>query len=84
VNADETTFGVETHAAPTVVVDLWALKATVTVDGLEGYPLAAYLVHVVMHGIETLSGAAVLLHRAGGAMGDAGYLDFVDAVGTGG
>jgi uncharacterized damage-inducible protein DinB len=57
-----------------------ALGAAVTVNGLEGYPLATYLVHVVMHGIESLSAAAVLLHRAGRAMGDVGYLDFADAV----
>ena len=57
-----------------------ALEAAVTVNGLEGYPLATYLVHVVMHGIESLSAAAVLLHRAGRSMGDVGYLDFADAV----
>ena len=58
------------------------LGAAVTVNGLEGFPLTTYLVHVVMQGIESLSAAAILLHRAGRSMGDVGYLDFVDAVGT--
>ena len=57
-----------------------ALEAAVTVNGLEGYPLSTYLVHVVMHGIESMSAAAVLLHRAGHAMGDVGYLDYADEV----
>lgn len=57
------------------------LAAPVTVNGLEGFPRATYLVHVVMHGIESLSAAAILLHRAGRSIGDVGYLDFVDATG---
>ena len=51
----------------------------VTVNGLEGFPLATYLTHVVFHGAESLSAAAILLHRAGRSVGDVEYLDFVDA-----
>lgn len=54
------------------------LAAPVTVNGLEGFPLSTYLIHVVMHGTESLSAAAILLHRAGQSMGDVGYLDFID------
>jgi len=58
------------------------LGASITANGLEGFPLSTYLVHVVMHGVESLSAAAILLHRAGHSMGDVGYLDFMDAVGS--
>jgi uncharacterized damage-inducible protein DinB len=54
------------------------LASPVTVNGLEGFPLAAYLTHIVMHGTESLSAAAILLHRAGRSMGDVGYLDYLD------
>jgi uncharacterized damage-inducible protein DinB len=57
------------------------LTGAVTVNGLEGFPLATYLLHVVMHGIESISAAAILLQRAGQPMGDVGYLDFIDVVG---
>ena len=60
------------------------LSAPVTVNGLEGFPLATYLVHIVMHGIESFSAAALLLHQRGQSMGDVGYLDYVDATMTGG
>jgi uncharacterized damage-inducible protein DinB len=52
--------------------------APIRVNGLEGFPLSTYLVHVVMHGVESFSAAAILLHRAGPSMGDVGFLDFVD------
>lgn len=55
------------------------LAAPNTENGLEGFPLSTYLVHVVMHGVESMSAAAILLHRAGHSMGDVGFLDFVDA-----
>jgi uncharacterized damage-inducible protein DinB len=58
------------------------LAAPTTVNGLEGFPLSTYLVHVVMHGVESISAAAILLHRAGHSMGDVGFLDFVDAAGS--
>lgn len=58
------------------------LAAPTTVNGLEGFPLSTYLIHVVMHGVESLSAAAILLHRAGRSMGDVGFLDFVDAAGA--
>jgi uncharacterized damage-inducible protein DinB len=55
------------------------VAASITANGLEGFPLSTYLIHVVMHGVESLSAAAILLHRAGHSMGDVGFLDFVDA-----
>jgi uncharacterized damage-inducible protein DinB len=58
------------------------LAEAVTVNRLEGFPLATYLVHVVMHGVESLSAVAILLQRAGEPMGDVGYLDFIDVVGA--
>jgi uncharacterized damage-inducible protein DinB len=58
------------------------LATAVTANGLEGFTLSTYLVHVVMHGVESLSAAAILLHRAGQSMGDVGYLEFIDAVGA--
>lgn len=57
-------------------------EAPVTANRLEGFPLSTYLVHVVMHGVESLSAAATLLHRAGHSMGDVGFLDFMDAAGS--
>lgn len=66
----------------------WLAKLTdtdlaegMTANGLEGFTLSTYLVHVVMHGIESLSAAAILLQQAGHSMGDVGYLDFIDVVG---
>jgi uncharacterized damage-inducible protein DinB len=56
------------------------LAASVTVNGLEGFPLSSYLVHVVMHGIESLSAAAILLDRTGHSVGEVGFLDFVDTL----
>jgi uncharacterized damage-inducible protein DinB len=55
------------------------LAAPNTENGLEGFPLSTYLEHVVMHGVESLSAAAILLDRAGHPMGDVGFLDFIDA-----
>lgn len=57
------------------------LAAPVTANGLEGFPLSTYLVHVVMHGVESFAAAAILLHRAGSPMGDVGFLDFIDTIG---
>jgi uncharacterized damage-inducible protein DinB len=58
------------------------LSAPVTVNGLEGFSLWTYLVHVVMHGVESLSAAAILLHRTGHSIGEVGYLDFIDTAGA--
>ena len=55
------------------------LAAPLSVNGLKGYALSTYLIHVAMHGIESLTAAAILLHRAERSVGDVGYLDFVDA-----
>jgi len=57
------------------------LAAPVTANGLEGFPLSTYLVHVVMHGVESFAAAAILLNRAGPSMGNVGFLDFVDVSG---
>ena len=54
------------------------LSAPVTVNGLEGFALATYLVHIVMHGVQSFSAAAILLHQRGLSMGDVDYLDYVD------
>jgi hypothetical protein len=40
--------------------------------------LSTYLVHVVMHGVESFAAAAILLHRAGPSMGNVGFLDYID------
>jgi uncharacterized damage-inducible protein DinB len=55
------------------------LASPVTVNGLEGFALESYLTHVVFHGLESLSAAAILLDRAGHSVGDVEYLDFMDA-----
>jgi hypothetical protein len=31
-----------------------------------------------MHGVDSLSAAAILLRRAGASIGDVGFLDFID------
>ena len=58
------------------------LARPITANRLEGFALSTYLVHVVMHGIESMSAAAILLHRAGHSMGEVGFLDYVDATGN--
>ena len=55
------------------------LAAPRTVNGLEGFSLSTYLVHIVMHGVESFSAAAIILDRAGHSMGEVGFLDFVDS-----
>jgi uncharacterized damage-inducible protein DinB len=57
------------------------IDAPMSVNGLDGFPLSTYLLHVVMHGVESFSAAALLLHHAGHSMGDIGYLDFIDVAG---
>jgi uncharacterized damage-inducible protein DinB len=54
------------------------LEEPTTVNELDGFPLSTYLIHIVMHGVESLSAAAILLDRAGRSMGDVGFLDFID------
>ena len=55
-----------------------ALVAPITVNRLEGFPLEAYLTHVVMHAIQSFSEAGVLLAAAGQSVGDVDYLDSFD------
>jgi uncharacterized damage-inducible protein DinB len=58
------------------------LAAPVTVNRLEGFPLEAYLTHVVMHGIQSFGEAGVLLAAAGRSVGDVDYLDSFDDRGS--
>lgn len=54
------------------------LAADSEVEGKTGYPLAIFVTHVVMHGVEQFTDAAVLLTRAGQSPGDLEFLDFWD------
>jgi uncharacterized damage-inducible protein DinB len=54
------------------------LAAPVTVNGLEGYPLESYLLHVVEHGVMELTDAAAILSAMGRSTGDLGVLDALD------
>jgi uncharacterized damage-inducible protein DinB len=42
------------------------------------FPLSYYVLHLVSHGIQQFSEAAVLLTRAGHSPGDIGFLEFAD------
>jgi uncharacterized damage-inducible protein DinB len=55
------------------------LAADSPVEDRAGYPLWAYLLHVVLHGIEECEDATVLLRRAGHARAGSGFLDFWDS-----
>jgi uncharacterized damage-inducible protein DinB len=54
------------------------LAAPVTVNDLEGYPLAIYLLHVAEHGVMELNSAAAILAGIGRSTGDLGVLDALD------
>jgi uncharacterized damage-inducible protein DinB len=54
------------------------LAAQVAVNGLEGYPLEVYLLHVVEHGVTELTSAAAILHELGRSAGELGVLNALD------
>lgn len=54
------------------------LEAPVTVNRLEGYPMAVYLLHVIEHGVMELTDAAAILASMGRSTGDLGVLDALD------
>jgi uncharacterized damage-inducible protein DinB len=54
------------------------LAAPVTVNGMWGFPMWVHLLHVLDHGIQSFSEAAVLLSAAGHSPGDLDFLDFYD------
>jgi uncharacterized damage-inducible protein DinB len=60
-------------------LDEAGLEAPVTANELPGYPLSIHLLHVIDHGIQSFSEAAVLLSAAGRSPGDLDFLDFYDS-----
>ena len=50
-------------------------------DEDQGQPLWVFVMHLVSHGIQQFSEAAVLLTRAGHSPGDIGFLEFIKARG---
>ncbi len=60
------------------------LPGPVTMNRLEGFPLEAYLTHIVMHAIQSFGEAGALLAAAGRSVGDVDYLDPFDDRGPAG
>jgi len=60
-------------------LDDGALAAPIQVNELWGYSLSIHLLHVIDHGIQSFSEAAVLLSAAGHSPGDLDFLDFYDS-----
>ena len=58
------------------------LEAPWTAGRLEGFPLWYYLVHIVGHGIQQLTGAAANLSDAGHSPGDLDFLNAIDDSGS--
>jgi uncharacterized damage-inducible protein DinB len=54
------------------------LEHPTTVNGLEGYSLSIYLLHVLEHGVTELVTAAAILEQIGRSTGDLGLLNFLD------
>jgi uncharacterized damage-inducible protein DinB len=54
------------------------LEAPVRANGLEGYSLAIYLLHVAQHGVMELTDAAAILAAMSRSTGDLGVLDALD------
>lgn len=69
--------------------DMRAWLASLTDDDLDTppvrdedrQPLWHYVIHLVSHGIQQFSEAAVLLTRAGHSPGDIGFLEFIEQTG---
>lgn len=54
------------------------LAAPVTANGLEGYALEIYLLHVVEHGVTEFTSAAAILTELGRSPGELGVLNALD------
>jgi uncharacterized damage-inducible protein DinB len=54
------------------------LARPVTANGLEGYPLSIYLLHVVEHGVTEFTSAAAILTELGLSPGELGVLNALD------
>lgn len=57
------------------------LEADWTAGRLEGFPLWYYLVHILSHGVQQLTGAAAILSDAGHSPGDLDFLNAIDDLG---
>jgi uncharacterized damage-inducible protein DinB len=55
------------------------LSAPAKAEGLAEYPLWFYLMHILTHGMQQLSDAAVLLSESGESPGDLEFLGFADS-----
>jgi uncharacterized damage-inducible protein DinB len=54
------------------------LATPITANGLEGYALSVYLLHVVEHGVTELTSAAAILTEIGRSPGELGVLNALD------
>lgn len=54
------------------------LEASWTAGRLEGFPLWYYVMHILSHGIQQLTGAAAILSDAGHSPGDLDFLNAID------
>lgn len=59
------------------------LEQPITVNGLEGYSLTMYVLHVVEHGVTELATAAAILAQIGRSTGDLGVLNLLDDIAPG-
>jgi uncharacterized damage-inducible protein DinB len=56
------------------------LEQPVTANGLEGYALEIYLMHVIEHGVTEFTSAAAILGQLGRSTGDLGVLNLLDDI----